>query len=990
MRTEKAPSRSGSWIRKSRAQQGLSLIEIILGLVVLGVIIVAAFIVNREDTTASRVTDEQANIRMIAENAQRVYGALGTYEGISTPLAIEKKVVPKPMITGHSVTSRWGRNVTVSPAAVDGVENTGIKLTYEQTPNDICARLVHATADVAWDIEVAGESVLERTAAGAVRRGSVDQGRLIQYCSSSKAVPVVFTLGGGVSGVTGAVLPPVSLPPAATGPGNPGSVVWSNPSAPTPPTVLNPPSVPVNPVPVPPAPGPQPQPPAYVPSTPVSPSFPVVPPAPAVTDPTANRCQVPSPAQRLCRDAGAEACEDGSAGRETGANERDFECPAGQVWVGGPGVSKKQTQPKERFSYESASCPDPYGAVSWKSNGAFTDWASTSDWGPDLSSYCAKACVLPAGVDGAGNIVTKVAGNQVTRKQACPPGQEEGEIIEGSPSERTSTVHWSCPSASGDPVSSAAVLGAEVPTGAWTVLSNTCAEPIKIKSWTAVNPTAPREGPFRYQLELDRAPTSDVNFTVELYFDGGESVYTDVITVPAGQKGAVFGAPDIQPGKTPYNAVPPGSFDYVATIVASDKRVQGIPATALISVAGPVVPPPPAIEVDSWKPVDTSPDKNGPFQWTATLKWPTPHDVTFAVVMRAGNATDPNTAFGSFTVKAGESTGVYTAPGLPASWIAKIESGVSVNYTAILISAQPSQPMQVYGVPRDSTVTINGVNNSGNPTCEDSGDNGGDGLLQSAPWGWTNQMVGPNGWKSGGRDCEWSDTIHYFIVFKNGRPYGFKPAQESDDGITVFTQAQLDAGKYGSCEITWAYDTDTSGGGLNGQDDSGIGGGSGANSSACSGTCQPRTDKSEPVAGPVVERTIACPNGAPGQITQTSPSFVHSETDYTCPNPNGMPINQAPRWITTPTGVWTTTKNTCPVNNAGGGFTGGGGPGFQCVGGNRCQAIEMRRLDECGGFTNSPTCPTNEYWWADWMARGQAACYNQQGGTGLTMEYICH
>lgn len=480
-------------------EKGFSLIEVLL--VVAGSSLLAAggFAVYQNASTNQSIKTEQSNIQAIASNAERVYGALGNYQGLTTSEAITKKVPPSSMISSGGLMSRWSKPVLVSPANIDGKSNAGLKISYQAVPASACAKLASAASEGMTDVEVGGQSVFDN--------GKLNVGRSITRCNASSSSDVVFTYYGAASGLAGNVLPPVnlpatpptSLPPPASPPPAPPPVVAPPPpspgcgAAPTTPATGTTPAgqacsfiwnsvaaptcwasmplcVPISPV----GPG--------VPTAPSTPSAVSPPVSPPVSTPS---CVVPSPATRLCATG---SCVDGVAGSVSSPNAGTFTCPGGQL-ISTPGAylyagSAPRTRTQTVTRNETASCPDPFGAVRW--NSSTTNPATYSPWNESYS--CAPICVAPgpAPQSQAGPTLS-APGSDVTRTLECPAGQvgsitqvSSGVVYSASIQTRTltysclapiggyqtTTPAWSAPQATG--------WGAPQAVGNWSTVGNTC------------------------------------------------------------------------------------------------------------------------------------------------------------------------------------------------------------------------------------------------------------------------------------------------------------------------------------------------------------------------------------------------------------------------------------------------------------------------------------------------------------------------------------
>lgn len=448
---------------------GFSLIEVMLVLGGLSLLSAGGFIVYQGAANNANVKTEQDNVQKLANNADRIYGALGSYQNVTTARAVADKIPPTSMVSGSGLLSRWSEPVVVAPVAIGTRANAGLKITYQAVPARACLKFARAASEGMFDVEVDGVSVLNH--------GRFNTDQAITRCNQSAATPVVFTYHAGTTGLAGEVLPPVSLPPlnppstpppvapppapppatpppppaspgcgtapsgAATGTtpaGQTCSFIWNSVAAPTcwAPMALCAPTIAPPPV-------------APPPATPPPGGPPVAPP------PGSPLCSAPSPSTRLCA---AAACVDGTDGSVDTVNNGTFACPAGQV-ITTPGAyqyasSAPRTRTQTVTRNETASCPDPFGAVRWTAS-----TFNPATYGPWNQTFtCAPSCVAPADTtqSQAGAVASQAgppetapgavqsqagapddaAGANQTQTLACPAGQS-GAITQS----RTTTIY---------------------------------------------------------------------------------------------------------------------------------------------------------------------------------------------------------------------------------------------------------------------------------------------------------------------------------------------------------------------------------------------------------------------------------------------------------------------------------------------------------------------------------------------------------------------
>lgn len=503
---------------------GFSLLEVLLVMGGVSLLSAGSFVVYQSSSNSSNVKTEQDNVQRLASNADRVYGALGSYQGVSTTRAVSDRVPPQSMVVGTGLMSKWSQPVVVEPSAVGAKANAGLKITYQAVPARACLKFAQAASEGMFDVLVGNHSVLGG--------GRFQTNSAIVECGRAPSVPVVFIYHGGTTGLAGTVLPPVSLPPvsppstpppvapppapppstppttppppvcgaapaaAATGTtpaGQTCSFIWNSVAAPTcwSPLALCTPSI-------------------APPPTAPPPAAPPVAPPPSTPPPGSPMCVVPAPATRLCATA---ACVDGTDGSVDTVNNGTYSCPAGQL-ITTPGAylyaaSAPRTRTQTVTRNETASCPDPFGAVRWSAS-TFNP-ATFGTWNQTFT--CAPACVAPANTTGtqpgalgsqAGTPNT-APGVPESQTLACPAGQAGSitqsrtrTITQATTQSRTTTqsrsVTYTCPlpvgafttaygawSAPGAPygawsapTASGGWSAPQAPYGAWATTSNTC------------------------------------------------------------------------------------------------------------------------------------------------------------------------------------------------------------------------------------------------------------------------------------------------------------------------------------------------------------------------------------------------------------------------------------------------------------------------------------------------------------------------------------
>ncbi|MDO7931593.1 type 4 pilus major pilin [Xanthomonas euvesicatoria pv. eucalypti] len=121
-----------------RSQAGVSLVELVIGMVILGAIVIAILGVARGARGSSKVQTEGQNYNALIECTRNMKSA-GTYGASGTnlmPAAINRQCVPTTMpVTGTTAANQFGGAVTLVSTG------TGFTLTTAAIPQEVCSGL---------------------------------------------------------------------------------------------------------------------------------------------------------------------------------------------------------------------------------------------------------------------------------------------------------------------------------------------------------------------------------------------------------------------------------------------------------------------------------------------------------------------------------------------------------------------------------------------------------------------------------------------------------------------------------------------------------------------------------------------------------------------------------------------------------------------------------------------------------------------------------
>lgn len=127
--------------RKPRAEQGLTLIETLLVLVILAIVAGLAIIFYQQASQSQRAKAAQDQVlQLIAAVRSLIPGP--NYAGLNGSILIQAGKVPSNMVSGTNIINTFGAQVTVAPATVNSIANAGFTVTYPGVGRSECNTLV--------------------------------------------------------------------------------------------------------------------------------------------------------------------------------------------------------------------------------------------------------------------------------------------------------------------------------------------------------------------------------------------------------------------------------------------------------------------------------------------------------------------------------------------------------------------------------------------------------------------------------------------------------------------------------------------------------------------------------------------------------------------------------------------------------------------------------------------------------------------------------
>ncbi len=150
-----------------RAQRGVTAIELIIVLAVIGAIIAAVATTAQGLFRSSSLTNEAQFVAQTQARLRGFYGAIGNTTGLNTTVAVASGTIPQDRInaTGVDIDSRLtGMTIDVAPAQLNaGAANDAVAIQYQGTMTQaLCSEFMTKVANAAPFIVVGANTVVKR------------------------------------------------------------------------------------------------------------------------------------------------------------------------------------------------------------------------------------------------------------------------------------------------------------------------------------------------------------------------------------------------------------------------------------------------------------------------------------------------------------------------------------------------------------------------------------------------------------------------------------------------------------------------------------------------------------------------------------------------------------------------------------------------------------------------------------------------------------
>lgn len=165
----------------SRGQKGASTVDFIIwGVLALAVVsAIAAMSVKAFGKNDQRIVI-QDTVEMM-QNIRSAYESR-TYAGVTAAIVIDNGLVPASMVNGTSIQHTYGGAVTVTPIALFGISNNGIRYTFNSFPgSEQCSSFVRGI-EKNVEVFVVGSTTVKTSG------GTLNMSTLGTACSAANTV----------------------------------------------------------------------------------------------------------------------------------------------------------------------------------------------------------------------------------------------------------------------------------------------------------------------------------------------------------------------------------------------------------------------------------------------------------------------------------------------------------------------------------------------------------------------------------------------------------------------------------------------------------------------------------------------------------------------------------------------------------------------------------------------------------------------------------
>lgn len=149
----------GGRIGPSR-QQGMTLMEMIISVIVVALVIAAIAIGAKQVFTGNSVNDASRNIVNLSNSIKGYFKSSGSYAGLTNTVVIDAHLAPASMISGTNLKDTWGGAVTITPATLGTVTDDAMQIVENNVSTSACSNYVSSIANNFDQVTVGTTNVL--------------------------------------------------------------------------------------------------------------------------------------------------------------------------------------------------------------------------------------------------------------------------------------------------------------------------------------------------------------------------------------------------------------------------------------------------------------------------------------------------------------------------------------------------------------------------------------------------------------------------------------------------------------------------------------------------------------------------------------------------------------------------------------------------------------------------------------------------------------
>ena len=174
-----------------RAQRGMSIVQVMFGLLVAGLFLVVAVGQFQDSTKKQRIETATQEVIQIVATAQKNYGYANQYGNVTTAIAVQGGIVPEGRRNAgtNTANNNYNGQILFAPATIN-TANDGLSITYEAVRGSDCQQLIQNTQSVSRQLFVGATQVKQTDS-------PVDLAALSTACDVPNTVDVRWVAGRG-------------------------------------------------------------------------------------------------------------------------------------------------------------------------------------------------------------------------------------------------------------------------------------------------------------------------------------------------------------------------------------------------------------------------------------------------------------------------------------------------------------------------------------------------------------------------------------------------------------------------------------------------------------------------------------------------------------------------------------------------------------------------------------------------------------------------